>query len=145
MRRLIHAALTLLIVFSGQTLFAAGPEQSGRHQSTPSDPFDQAVKHTILKAAGQFQRCYLDYLKGGASVRAGELTVDWQITPKGKPVKTEIVSSSFSSANTKPALEPCIVKHVATLEFPPTGKPENHYTFHKFRFKDVQQTASATP
>lgn len=145
MRQRRPAVLLTIILLSAQTLFAASPEQPGRHQPTSPDPLNQAVKHTILKAAGQFQRCYLDYLKGGATMRAGELTVDWQITPKGKPVKAEVVSSSFSSANTKPALEPCIVKQVATLEFPPTGKPENHYTFHKFRFKDVGQTASSTP
>lgn len=135
----------MIILLSGTTLFAAGPEQPGGRRPTPPDPTEQAVKHTLLKAAGQFQRCYLEYLKSGATVRAGELTVDWQITPKGKPVKTEVVSSSFASSGTMPALEPCIVKHVATLEFPPTGKPENHYVFHKFRFKDVQQTASTAP
>ena len=145
MRHLMNATLSLMILFSGQALFAAGPEQPGRHRPTQPDPFDQAIKHTITKSAGQFQRCYLEYLKGGATVKTGELTVDWQITPKGRPVKTEVVSSSFSSSSTKPTLEPCIVKHVAALEFPPTGKPENHYTFHKFRFKDVQQTASTAP
>lgn len=101
------------------------------------------MKHTILKAADRFQRCYLDYLTDGAPIKDGELTVDWQITPKGKPVKAEVVSSPFFAAGTKPTLEPCIVKQITALEFHPTGKPENYYTFHKFRFKDVQQTAAA--
>lgn len=145
MRRLPNAVLPMLILCCIQTTFAAGPELSGGHRATPPDPLDQAVKHTIMKATGQFQRCYLDYLKGGAAIKEGELTVDWQLTPKGKPVKTEVVASSFSSATTKPPLEPCVVKQLAALEFPPTGKPENHYTFHKFRFKDVQQAAAVTP
>lgn len=145
MRRLTNALCSMLILCGAQTTFAAGPALPGGHRGTPPDPLDQAVKHTIMKAAGQFQRCYLDYLKGGAAIKAGDLTVDWQLTPKGKPVKTAVVASSFSSATTKPALEPCVVKQLAALEFPPTGKPENHYTFHKFRFKDVQQAAAATP
>jgi hypothetical protein len=145
MRRLPSAVLSMLILCSAQTTLAAGPELPGGHRATPPDPLDQAVKHTIMKASGQFQRCYLNYLKGGAAIKEGDLTVDWQLTPKGKPVKTAVVASSFSSATTKPSLEPCIVKQVAALEFPPTGKPENHYTFHKFRFKDVQQAAVVTP
>lgn len=145
MRRLTNALCSLVILCCVQTTFAAGPELPGGHRAAPPDPLDQAVKHTIMKAAGQFQRCYLNYLKGGAAIKEGELTVDWQLTPKGKPVKTAVVASSFSSTTTKPALEPCVVKQLAALEFPPTGKPENHYTFHKFRFKDVQQTAAATP
>jgi len=145
MRRLPKAVLSLLILFCTQTTFAVGPELPGGHRATLPDPLDQAVKHTIMKATSQFQRCYLDYLKGGPAIKEGELTVDWQLTPKGRPVKTEVVASSFSSARTKSALEPCVVKQLAALEFPPTGKPENHYTFHKFRFKDVQQTAAVTP
>lgn len=143
MRRITVPLLCLIVPYA-HIVLAASPHFPEGHRSAPSDPLNQAVKHTIMKATGQFQRCYLDYLKGGATIKAGDLTIDWQITPKGKPVKTEVVWSSFSANSTKPALEPCIVQQVATLEFPPTGKQENHYTFHKFRFKDVQETAVVT-
>lgn len=136
----IPMVILMLLCASGEAA-ADSPKRQGHTAQTEPDPLTLAVKHTILKAADRFQRCYLDYLKQGGSVMEGNLTVDWQITPKGNPIHTELVASSFAKTDAPSILEPCVVNQVAALVFPPTGKSENHYAFHKFRFKNVDTSA----
>lgn len=138
-RRLATAALWGVMLFPP---VAGASADVPRPADRQADPLASAVKHTIVKAAGEFQACYKAYLRQGGAHTPQTLTIDWRLTPTGQTAKTELVSSSVAASPAKAVFETCVVKQVAALDFPPTGRPEPTYHFHTFRFTDVETTTS---
>ena len=133
-------ALLLIIFFrepQTKIVYKTTPANSNKKDSSKTEvpPYvKNEVRNTISKKWKEMNACYLEFLNStpAPEVTDGIISVDWQVSPDGKAISPEVVTSQIRHTG----LEQCLISRIKTWQFPPpplTGK--NAYVLYKFNFK----------
>jgi Tfp pilus assembly protein PilO len=108
----------------------------GDNKGKPKDPYKEvAVNNALRKKAGEIQKCYNEFLKTNPPKTDGFVEIDWNILEDGKVKKAELVSSNLDTDS----LTQCILKIIASIEFPPPPTGLQTYTTYKYNFKKTTE------